>query len=381
MRIAYITDQVLPRTATDTRQMISMASAMGRAGASVEIVAPARLHHDEMDAEAVAAWYEVSPTFGLTTIETVYPSIRGLEKIAHGITAPGLRVAKEADLVYTRTLPILLGALQAGRSVIYETYRPWPDQRRIARPLFRWIGRQDRFLGAVLHSYLARDSYVRAGVPADRLLAAWNGYDPGQMQPELTPEQARRSLGLPDVPTVVYTGRVSLQKGLGLVLDMAEQLGDVQFVIVGSEQDDGPVERRAAPLGNVRIVPWGPVSSTIPYLYAADVLVIPPTSEPLRKTGNTVLPIKTFLYLAAGRAILAPSTPDLTEILENGRNAILVRPDDPRAALASLRRLLADPDLRERIAEEARTNGRGLTWDHRAERVLKFIRRRRSSSI
>ena len=381
MRIAYITDQVLPRTATDTHQMVSMASAMGQAGASVEIVAPRHPHKSQTDVRAIADWYEVEPTFGLTTVETLYPSIRGFEKVAHGIVAPLTRTAQEADIVYTRTLPILLGALQAGRRALYETYRPWPDQRPISRPFFRWLGRQDGFTGAVLHSHLARESYVSAGVPGDRLLTAWNGYEPSQMQPRLSQREARRRLDLPEAPTIVYTGRVSMGKGLDLMLNMAQNLPDAQFIIVGSEDAEGPVERRAASLGNVRIVPWGPVSSVIPFLYAADVLLIPPTSGPLREVGNTVLPIKTFLYMAAGRAILAPRTPDLTELLEDGHNAALVRPDDPKAALEVIRRLLIDDTLRERLAAEARRDSLELTWDRRAERVLGFIESRLGGRI
>ncbi|NNF03999.1 MAG: glycosyltransferase [Rhodothermales bacterium] len=376
MRIAYITDQVLPRTATDTRQMMAMSAAMGRAGAVVDLIVPERSDRAVPDVEALSSWYEVTPSFRLTPVRTLYPSIRGLEKIAQGIVAPETPAAHRADLVYTRTLPILLGALQAGRPVVYESYRPWPDQKPISAPIFRWIGRQKNFVGAVLHSHLARESYVRAGVPDERLLTAWNGYDPGQLEPALTAEEARRALGLEDEPTVVYTGRVSMRKGLGLVLDMARKLPDARFVIVGSENEHGAVERQAATLPNVRVAPWGPISETIPYLYAADVLVIPPSSDPLRKTGNTVLPIKTFLYMAAGRAILAPGTPDLIELLEDGRNAALVQPDDASSSTRVLRDLLDDPGKRQRLAAEALRDSRELTWDRRAERVLGFIRSR-----
>lgn len=372
MHIAYVTDQVLPRTATDTRQMLAMAAAMGDAGAHVTLVTPARWDRVPATRDDVAAYYEVAPTFRMATVRSVYPNIRGIEKLAQGLVGPRHPAARQADVVYTRTLPILLGALFAERPVVYETYRPWPNQQPLSHPLFRWVGQHKNFVGAVLHSRLAMESYARIGVPREKLLTAHNGHHPRVLQPSLTPQQARAQCALPDQPTVVYTGRVSLKKGLGLVLDLAEVLPEVTFVLVGSE-GYGPVEQRAAALRNVRIVPWQPLSATVPYLYAADVLLIPPTSKPLENVGNTVLPIKTFLYLAAGRAILAGRTPDVEEVLTDNHNAALVTPDAFDAALARLRQLLDDEALRLHLATQARSDGEALTWDRRAEKVLHFI--------
>jgi glycosyltransferase involved in cell wall biosynthesis len=136
------------------------------------------------------------------------------------------------------------------------------------------------------------------------------------------------------------------------------------------------VEREAAPLDNVRVVPWQPFDAITTYLYAADVLLIPPTAGPLKNVGNTVLPMKTFPYLAAGRAILAPDTPDLQEILQDGKNAALVPPDDLDAAIERLRALLQDPEERAALGDAAYDTIRQHTWPRRAERILRFIQRR-----
>lgn len=379
MRIAYVTDQVLPQTATDTRQMVSMAAALGGVGAEVTLVTPARWTSEEATADEVAAYYEVPLRFKLATVRSVYPNIRGIEKLAQGLVGPRHPAARRVDLVYTRTLPILLGALAARRPVVYETYRPWPDQQPLSRPLFRWIGRQPHFLGAVLHSHLAAGSYVHAGVPREKLLPAHNGYDPSALQPVLSQAEARQRCGLPpERPVVAYTGRIAMKKGLDLVLAMAEAVPEALFVLVGSE-GRGPVEQRAAALENVRVVPWLPAGKTVPYLYAADVLLIPPTSGPLQQVGNTVLPIKTFLYMAAGRAILAPCTPDVQELLRDGENAALVPPDDLSAMLQQLRRLLDTSTLRKRLGKAAQHDVADLTWDCRAEHVLHFLRKRLAS--
>ena len=377
MHIAYVTDQVLPQTATDTRQMLAMTAAFEAAGADVTLVVPERWDTKATSVQEVAAYYEVPAQFEMEAVRSVYPNIRGIEKLAQGLVGPWHPAAQQADLLYTRTTPILIGALLAGRPVAYDTYRPWPDQQPWSRPFFRWLGKQSNFRGAILHSTLAADSYRRVGVPESKILPAHNGYDPSVLQPVVPQDEARAQCHLPpDRPIVAYTGRVTMAKGLGLMLDMARALPEAHFVIVGSETPNGRVEQDAARLHNVTVAPWMAVSETAPYLYAADVLLIPPSSAPLQSVGNTVLPLKTYLYMAAGRAILAPRTPDIEELLydtSEKANAALVPPDDAEAAIRRLGALLRDDTHREQLGAQARADVQQLTWRRRAERVLRFL--------
>jgi glycosyltransferase involved in cell wall biosynthesis len=374
MKIAYLTDQVLPQTATDTAQLMAMVSAFGAAGADVTLVTPHRFGRPDPTRDALCAYYEVAPTFRVRFVPSVYPSVRGLEKAAQGIVGPWSEAARGADVVYTRNLPIVGPALLLRRTpVAYETYRPWPRQKPWSARFFRHLGRQPGFAGAILHSRLALDSYVASDVPAHKLLVAHNGYDPRQIEPRLSRREARHQVGLQMEGRVVcYAGRIGLRKGIGTVLDMAAALPDVRFVLVGSE-GHGPIEQRAATMANVTMVPWQPFTRTLPYLYASDVLLIPPTRGPLEKTGNTVLPIKTFLYMATGRAILGPATPDLRELLHDGQNARLIPPDDVGAAVHALREMLDNELLRERLGEQARADVALLTWHSRASKILAFL--------
>ncbi|MGM0577791.1 MAG: glycosyltransferase [Myxococcota bacterium] len=378
MRIAYVSDQLLPQTATDTAQLVSMTSALASAGAEVDLVIPGRWARTEPGAEAIAAHYEVAPTFSVHRVRSLAPNpVRGLEKLGHAAAACAKAFVRDADVVYTRNLPVVLAALRlTDRPVIYETYRPWPDQSRRMKMLFRRLRREPRFAGAILHSELAASSYRRLGFEDERLLVAHNGYDPDLVGEPVHQEVARLRLGLPvDRPVAVYAGHVSPDKGIGLLLDMVEALPDVHLVLVGSK-GRGPIERRAEGMPNVTVVGWQAFRDTVPYLYAADVLLIPPTRGPLERVGNTVLPIKTFLYMATGRAILAPDGPDLREVLVDGENARLVPPDAPAAAVAALRGLVEDDALRERLGEAARADAAARTWLRRAERVLCFLEER-----
>jgi len=196
------------------------------------------------------------------------------------------------------------------------------------------------------------------------------------MEPRLTRSEARLRLGLePDRFTTVYSGRMNARKGLDMILEAARSAPEISFVLVGSE-GTGPVETEARELPNVRIVPWQRFRDLAPWLYAADVLVIPPSLEPLQRHGNTVLPIKLFLYLAAGRVVLAPDAPDTAELLSNGVNAALVPPGDVRTTVATLRALATNPARAEQLARGALQTAANLTWDARAANIEAFLYRR-----
>jgi glycosyltransferase involved in cell wall biosynthesis len=86
-----------------------------------------------------------------------------------------------------------------------------------------------------------------------------------------------------------------------------------------------------------------------------------------------VLPLKLFLYLAAGRPIFAASSPDTAEILEHDRNAWLVPPGDVAQAESKLKLLLSDGARLERLGNACRDLAADLTWDARAAKIETFF--------
>src|SRR5262249_49774108 len=88
-------------------------------------------------------------------------------------------------------------------------------------------------------------------------------------------------------------------------------------------------------------------------------------------------PLKLFEYLAMGRAIVAPATPNISEVLTDGENAVLFDPASPDGMRSALEKLLNDGELRRRIAEGARRTieQRKLTWSNNAQRVADLFGR------
>jgi glycosyltransferase involved in cell wall biosynthesis len=367
----------------DREQAVNTAGALARAGAEVTLVMPRGRDDPVVTADDLRALFDVSGDFRLVQRETRWG---GEKALPSALWLRQLRRDPEtlrSELFYSR-MPV---AFALGRAspvpFAVEHYRPWPDRIPAIRPLIRRTAASPRCLGFILHSRFTADSFARIGVAEEKLLVAHNGAEPARMLPRLTKEEARGRLGLPsNWPIALYAGRVNGRKGLDQILLLAARRPGVLFLLVGSE-GEGEIGREAARLANVRVLPWQSPAALPAWLYAADILLIPPSRAPLERFGDCVLPMKTFSYLAAGRPILAPVAPDTAELLEDARNALLVPPDDPDSAAAALDRLVGDPRLAARLGTNAAALAESLSWDARARRILDFLEaglRRRGST-
>jgi glycosyltransferase involved in cell wall biosynthesis len=375
LRIAYVFDRPLPARETDSEQALQTIGALSRRGVEITLVLP-QARHSSTTAAELAERYQVEAKFELITLPTPLVGWPSARKWWHALKAKEQSSVRSADLVYTRNFPTLFALARGTQPFAYETYRPWADQFPVLKPWFRSALAEPHFLGAVLHSHFARERYVALGADAQRLFVAHNGYDPTRFEARPARALLRQQLGLPlERPIVVYTGHINLTKGFDVVLAMARRLPQVLFVLVGSD-GWGLVERLARRHDNVQLVPWQPFARVAEYLMAADVLLQPPSHVPLRLIGNTVLPMKLFQYLAAGRAIVAPDLPDMRELLAHEHNALLVRAGDAEGAAGAVARLLAEPGLAERLSQAALEKSRELTWDERGKRVAEFLERR-----
>jgi glycosyltransferase involved in cell wall biosynthesis len=82
-------------------------------------------------------------------------------------------------------------------------------------------------------------------------------------------------------------------------------------------------------------------------------------------------PLKVYEYLAAGLPVVASRIGQLEQIIQDGRTGLLCPAGDPRALCEALGRLRRDPNLRERLGQEARAQARKVhTWEAAARRLL-----------
>lgn len=400
VRIAYVFPRPLPSRDTDTQQVVKTIDALARAGAAVDLVAPPSASGGDsatLDRE-LRAFYGVCGPFGVRVVAGVRTrdlgSLRALlarampgthfgpielARPVHGVVGSAFAKQQRYDVVYTRSRTAALTCIALAQPVVFEAYRRLGHEMPSFVRALGAAARRGRLLGVITHSNAALRSFADASFPASRMSTIHNGYDPADWQNRPSKLEARARLGFPpDQRLVAYTGHVGPRKGMPMLLDAAERVPEVAFVVVGGNPDEvKALERdaRARGLTNLQCFGFRPARELPPFLLAADVLFIPPTAAPLEQHGRTVLPMKVFSYLAAGRPIIAGRLPDVAEVLVDGDNARLVTPDAPDETARALRALFEDPELCERLSEGARRSAAELTWENRGRRLLAQVER------
>jgi glycosyltransferase involved in cell wall biosynthesis len=255
-------------------------------------------------------------------------------------TTTGLARRRQVALVHSNTSVTLSGPLAARRAGVPHvwhvreiyTERIWPAYRRV-------LGTADA-LPCV-------SAAVRARFP-DQPRAEVVGDGVAILGPPVA--ASRPPADGPLVCTVL--GRISPWKGQDVLLRAIARLPGAIAVVAGaawSGQEHREVELRelAVSLGiddRVRFV--GFVADPRD-LYAASSVVVVPSTRP------DPLPNAALEAAAAGCCVVASAHGGLTEIFEDGKTGLLVRPEDPDALAAALGRLADDPGLRSRLGAAA----------------------------
>jgi glycosyltransferase involved in cell wall biosynthesis len=386
IKILHVCHEPLPSPHTNTEQTVMTAVALADDGARVHLLCPVPSHR------APSGWEQISEFYGVSgdsdgrfrLIELPVPRLWRGSTLKPWLDIAAARHGRRTgyDFHLVRDPLALAAALAAGCRTVFESYRFDLNSDARYGPWRAFCYRHRHLAGFITHSEMARQSLLKSGVSPDRTLVAHNGHDPSLLEPRLSKDEARRRLGLPqDRRIVVYAGRVGKDKGTDGILPLARELPGVEFLVVGHIPGSGAARRLARRvsafrLNNVRLVERVPPASVAPYLYAADCLLIPPSTAPLQKHKRTVLPMKVFRYMAAGRPILGPRTPDVAEVLSDGRNALLVHAEDVSAAAQGLQRLLGDDALQRGLAHNALADSYNHSWARRAQRIIEFLRNR-----
>ena len=379
MRIVYLSDAKIPSRSTNGMQVMRMCASFARLGHDVSLVRP-RIVGGKPEGWTGDLWrfYGVRERFRLVTLPTFFPrSFAGsrLARPVRGLMWAGYLVVRcrpgAAPFVcYARSL-LAARLAQLAR-------RLW-GSRSACRAVAVELHAVPELHGTIAHAdavFVISDALGRrvlAEVPAlnGRVAVEHDAADLEALRPELLDRAAARSrLGLDreGPPVVVYTGRVNVAKGAGVLLGAAESLGErgARILLVGRVYE-AELRARAARLSHVSLTGFVPPAQVPDYLAAADVLVLP--STPSLAYAEYTSPLKLFEYMASGRPIVASDLPVLREILRDGENALLYPPESPDALATAVRRLGEDPALARRLAAQAWQDVQSYSWDERARRV------------
>lgn len=206
------------------------------------------------------------------------------------------------------------------------------------------------------------------GFPRSRVEVWHNSVDLTRFRPPSRAEraEARRSLGLPtDATVVAVVSRLDHVKGVDLLMEawpsVARDVSNARLLVVG----DGPLRDSLVSdlyaRGAADSVDFLGYRSDVPrLLHTSDVFVLPSRSEGM--------PLAALEALASGLPIVAHAVGGVPELVVDGVNGRLV-PPHPKALAEALSGILADRELRERLARQARPSVEKLGLHAYAERL------------
>ncbi|MFI1914070.1 glycosyltransferase family 4 protein [Nocardia sp. NPDC020380] len=280
-----------------------------------------------------------------------------------------MRELRATVLVAGSSKAMLMGAVAARRAGIPLV---WHVHDRISADYFgRWLAVAVRLLG-----WLAVDGYIANSRGTLASLYTWRrralvAY-PGVEYRSASEESGHREQRPAAETVVVVVGRLAPWKGQDLFL---RALADVRnlprevFLVGGTFFDEEDYRRELevhATALDLPVVFTGHVEDPEPYLRDADILVhCSVLPEPF---GQVVVE-----GMRAGCAVIATRPGGPEEIVEPGVNGLLVDAGERARLTHALDTLIADQELRTKLAEAARVRARDFDVAASARQVTEFL--------
>ena len=275
-----------------------------------------------------------------------------------------------------------------------EPHRPWKvEQLGTAYDVSSWVERvaYESADGVIAVSEsMKRDVHDEYAVPLDRIRVIHNGIDLREYRPH--PDRSVLSaLHIdPDVPYVLFVGRITRQKGIVHLVNAIRYFRAGSQVVLCAGAPDTPeiaremteaVERARAQSAHAII--W--IREMLPkekivtlYTHAA-IFVCPSVYEPFG--------IINLEAMACETPVVASAVGGIPEVVDHGATGLLVAPEvlsptevEPRHPeqfsrdlATAVNTLLDDPDLRATMARRARARvEQHFSWTSIARRTLEF---------
>jgi len=204
-------------------------------------------------------------------------------------------------------------------------------------------------------SHDIKRSMVARGVPAEKIEVVYNWVDEKAVQPVAKSENPLyEEFGLSrDKFTVVYAGNLGNAQNIGIVLEGASRLHEVQFALFGTGGLEDEIRNRIEKerLTNVHLNPLQPVER-VSYVYSLGDACIVSCKEGL---GGSAMPSKSWSIMSCGRPVIASfDEGELKEILEKNNCGVFTHAGNVVEFVEGIKSLAADSARCEEMGKNAR---------------------------
>lgn len=345
----------------DALQMLWLAAGMRDRGADVRIIVPAVTQSVSMQerCDALGIACERSDLIRVS-MESSHQRLGSLLRLFRSIDTPVVHF-HSGNSVLPRMAMIALETLRFRPSLVtlqspYETVEPGGPRARFWAATAR-----RRFAAVVSPSDHAARFQRQCGLPAEMTPTIRNAIDVERMASG-DAAAPLEELGLgDDAQVVLFCSRLDGQKrpvdAVRIFREVAEEFPRAHLVIVGNGDLECDTRAETARLGLEHRVRFVGYRTDVPdWLAAASVWLLP--------TERENFSVAVLEAMAAGAPVLSTWCPGNDEILVSDRNAVTFAPGDIYGGAVGLRRLLADPSLRDRLRSQAARDVRAFTIEH-----------------
>jgi glycosyltransferase involved in cell wall biosynthesis len=391
-RVVSLTPLAVERDSRTFKQATSMAR-LGFESVLIE-GSPSSLDRDSLPFQLVSLPRDGTPTpSGPAARALNIPRKHGpgaLRRIAmhlwrHGLaTAPALPPAPLYYLHGISQFPaVYLACRRRDARFIYDAHDFYPPQRREVEDAGAGDRLIDRFLLIMEKMAVRRAAEVITTSEGNaeqiehafgrRPAVVMNGHDP-RMDEEPSTE-IRTALDLTDDTfLIVVPGNEKRGAAIAETIEAAEELPErVHLAFLGAGYER--FAEQISQLGlddRVHILAPVPPNQFAPFIASADLVAIPyvPISDSYRHAiGN-----RFFVPLSVGLPLLYPKDlPDLAALAIEYEVGLPIEPRRVESIVDAVRRLLDDPGLLHRFAENAERAGTALSWERDEERLGSLV--------
>ncbi len=186
------------------------------------------------------------------------------------------------------------------------------------------------------------DHYQSLGVDHRKLIVLPDGVD---LELFTQPERLPASPYLENGPNIVYSGHLYDYKGIPTILGAAKLLPDFSFHLIGGlPKDLNRVKKHISDIGLSNVIAHGFKShvDVPPYLWHANVLLLPPSSK--HPSAKWTSPMKLGEYLAARRPVIVTDIPALRTWVTDDE-VWFTKPDDSTSLAKTIQECLHSYDV------------------------------------
>jgi glycosyltransferase involved in cell wall biosynthesis len=346
---------------------MKMCQALAGEGHQTTLIVPPRRKGRLGGVDDVYAFYGVARNFRI--IKTLWVPKAGV--YIHGFISAVKAKFGGTDIFYTRSMEIAFFSCLLRNNTIFETHTPLTEFKYLDRLLLAFVLRSDKVKTFVVISDALKKLLLEAhAINASRVLVAHDGSD---IAKNITNNVNDSNI------SVGYVGHLYKGRGIEVIIEAAQSIPAVNFHVVGGNPEDVKYwEKNSSGIKNLTFYGFVSPQKAAELSLKMDILLAPYQETVMvtcgLDTSKWMSPLKIFEYMAAGKAIICSDIPVLREVLEHERNALLCKPADHGAWVASIKRLISDQDLRLSISSSAYQDTKTkYSWSIRAKNVIDSI--------